>query len=230
MGLLWELSKIPPGFIDHVESQRERWSRIFRLLDGANTGHDPWLERWVDLLEDGEGAILDLGCGAGHDSRFLAERGFPVVAADFSGEALRLTRHAAPEAETKRFDMTLGLPFSDSEFRAVVASLCLHYFPWDETVRIADEIRRCLEMGGHLFARFNSTNDQFHANAEKKEIEASFYFVGGTPKRLFDREGIEALFGEGWGIVGIEERATGRFGRAKTLWEVVVEKKPENST
>lgn len=221
---MWELSKIPPRFIDRVESRRERWNRIFRRLDGANTGHDPWLERWVDLLEDGDTPVLDLWCGVGHDSRFLAERGLPVVAADFSEEALRLTSHAAPEAETKRLDMTFGLPFSDESFRAVAASLCLHYFPWDETVGIADEIHRCLRPGGHLLARFNSTNDEFHRDAEKEEIEAGFYLVKGTPKRLFDRESIEALFAEGWKVVGAEERTTSRFRGSKTLWEGAVKK------
>lgn len=209
-----------------MESQRERWNRIFRRLDDGGAGHDPWLERRMEFLGGGEGSILDLGCGGGHDARFLVERGFPVVAADFSEEALRLTRRTALEAVVERLDMTLGFPFPDDEFRAAVASLCLHYFSWRETMGIAAEIRRCLESGGHLLARFNSTNDQFHNNAEKEEIEAGFYLVGKTPKRLFDRESIEALFGEGWKIVDAEERTTGRFGTTKTLWEVAVEKKP----
>lgn len=207
-----------------MESQRERWNRIFRRLDKEGAGHDAWLERWIELLDGGEGSILDLGCGAGHDTRFLIERGLSVVAADFSDEALRLTRRAAPKASAERIDMTLGLPFPDEHFRAVVASLCLHYFPWNETVGIANNIQRCLRPGGYLLARFNSTNDEFHENAEKEEIEENFYLVKGTPKRLFDREGIEALFGEGWRIVASEERTTGRFGSEKTLWEVAVEK------
>lgn len=206
-----------------MESRRERWNRIFRRLDDGGTNPDPWLERWLETLGGGEGSVLDLGCGAGHDARFLTERGFSVVAADFSEEALRLARRAAPEAEIKRLDMTLGLPFPDEGFRAVVASLCLHYFPWGETVGIVGEIRRCLESGGHLLARFNSANDEFHANAEKREIESGFYLVGKTPKRLFDRESIEALFG-GWEIIVAEERTTRRFGGSKTLWEVSAKK------
>lgn len=205
-------------------SQRERWNRIFRRLDGGEAGHDLWLERWMELLGDSEGSILDLGCGAGHDTRFLVERGFPVVAVDFSEEALRIAHRVAPEASVTHLDMTHGLPFPDECFRAVVASLSLHYFPWDEMVGISTEIRRCLHPGGHVLARLNSTNDEFHKNAEKTEIERNFYLVGETPKRLFDHESIGALFERGWNVIAAEERTMGRFGSEKTLWEVVVEK------
>lgn len=40
---------------------------------------------------------LDLGCGEGPDSLFLADRGFDVVGVDFSGRALAVARRRAKE-------------------------------------------------------------------------------------------------------------------------------------
>jgi SAM-dependent methyltransferase len=77
----------------------EEWDRIFSGLNEETAGKDPWLERWRRLLEASRGSpVLDLGCGAGQDARFLTELGFAVIAADFSEEALKLTHltHVRP--------------------------------------------------------------------------------------------------------------------------------------
>jgi ubiquinone/menaquinone biosynthesis C-methylase UbiE len=134
----------------------EEWDRIF---SGSKEGdEEAWLERWRHVLEAGrDSSVLDLGCGAGQDTLFLTELGFTVVAADFSEEALRLTRERAPVAKTENVNLNRGLPFPDARFGAIASSLSLHYFPWHQITRILDDVRRCLRPEGHLLARFNST-------------------------------------------------------------------------
>ena len=201
------------------------WDRIFSGLNEQTAGEDAWLERWRHILETGRDCpVLDLGCGAGHDAHVLTELGFAVVAADFSEEALKLTRMRAPAAKTENVDLTRGLPFPDAGFRVIVASLSLHYFPWHVTTRILDDVRRCLKPGGHLLARFNSTRDPRYCAAEKQQIENNFYLVGGMPKRLFDRHDITMLFATGWDTPDAEERTTHGYGAKKLAWEVAAKK------
>ena len=203
----------------------ERWDRIFSHLDESSVVEDAWLERWRGLLEaNGDAPVLDLGCGAGEDARYLARWGFAVVAADFSERALEITGRRAPVVETRNVDLTRGLPFANASFGVIVANLSLHYFPWLETVEILGDVRRCLSPGGHLLARLNSTRDAHHATVDKEEIEKNFYLVHGLPKRLFDREDVTALFSPGWTIEDAGERTTGRYGNEKTLWEIVARK------
>ena len=207
-------------------AERESWDRVFSRLDGESGREDAWLGRWWGLLEAHRGSpVLDLGCGAGHDARSLSRRGYDVVAVDFSDEALKLTRRRAPEAETRRVDLTRPLPFPDARFGVVVASLSLHYFPWQKTVEILEDVRRCLVPGGLLLARLNSTNDAYYAAARKQEIEENLYLVDGSPKRLFDRQSVDALFARGWDPTSVEERTLGCYGGEKTLWEIVVRKR-----
>ena len=203
----------------------EGWDRVFSRLNEDCIVEDVWLERWRGLLEaNGDAPVLDLGCGAGEDARSLARWGLAVVAADFSEKALEIAGRRVPAAETRNVDLTRGLPFADSSFGVIVASLSLHYFPWPETVEILRDVRRCLAPGGHLLARLNSTRDAYHAAIEKEEIEKNFYLVRGHPKRLFDREDVAALFSPGWTIENASERTTGRYGTEKTLWEIAARK------
>jgi ubiquinone/menaquinone biosynthesis C-methylase UbiE len=205
-----------------VDTSKE-WDRIFsRIEEGSE---DTWLERWRHVLDAGRGSpVLDLGCGDGHDARYLTERGFCVVATDFSEKALEITRRRAPAAKTQNVDLTCGLPFPDASFGVVVASLSLHYFPWQQTTKILADVRRCLQPGGHLLARLNSTKDPHYRAAEKRPIENNFYLVGGMPKRLFDREDLDALFRKSWKILAAEEHTTKRYGGQKLAWEVAAQK------
>lgn len=207
---------------------RESWDQTFSRLDEDQDGGEAWLERWRHLLEEGRHApILDLGCGTGRDARFLARRGFDVVAADFSEKALEITHRRAPQAETRNIDLTRALPFPEASFGAVVASLSLHYFPWRQTLTILEEIHRCLVPGGSLLARLNSTRDARYAAADKQEVELNFYLIDGHPKRLFDRDGVLALFATGWQLLEATECTT-RYGDSpKTLWEVAAKKTNE---
>ncbi len=204
---------------------RTEWDRIFSRLDRTPGGEDAWLECRLDLLNPHRDApVLDLGCGAGEDSWFLSRRGFRAVAADFSAKALEITGRRAPGAGTERVDLTRGLPFPDAHFGAVVASLSLHYFPWTKTVEILEDVRRCLVPDGLLLARLNSMYDPHYAAARKEPIGPNFYLVSGSPKRLFDRDDVVALFSAGWTLEDATERTTNRYGYEKTLWEIAARK------
>ena len=207
-----------------MDTSRE-WNRIYSRIDGMSAGEDAWLERWRNVLDTSQGfPVLDLGCGDGHDARFLTERGFPVIATDFSEKALEITRRTAPAAKTQNVDLTRGLPFPDASFGVIVASLSLHYFPWQQTTEILAEVRRCLQPGGRLLARFNSTRDPRYRAAEKQHIEDNYYLIGGLPRRLLDKQDLDALFEKGWEILAAEERTTCRYGGNKLAWEVAAAK------
>ena len=171
-----------------------------------------------------EGRVLDIGCGAGHDSRYLTDLGYEVVSIDLSGEALQISQQVAPQATRLQVDVGHGLPFDDVSFGFIVANLSLHYFDWPTTERVFHDIRRCLTPGGLLLVRLNSTKDVNHGAVGHEEIEPKLFLVNGERKRFFDQESIDALFKTGWEIRGIQEMTDGRFRKAKVLWEVLVEK------
>lgn len=188
---------------------------------------DLWMQRWLKLLRAGAGAgrVLELACANGRDTEWLAQQGLRVVGTDLSADALRQCARAVPSAWVLQHDLRHPLPFADGTFGAVVASLCLHYFPWDETAAAVAEIHRCMKPFGILLCRLNSTRDVLHgAQAGGREIERHFYEVDGTfsdRKRFFDREDIRRLFGERFKVLQCNERTIHRYEKPKVAWEIV---------
>ena len=186
---------------------------------------DRWLERWNGILEASRsGSLLELGCGGGRDTRYLTGLGLKVIAGDYSLEALELCHRSAPLAELRQIDLREPLPFGDGAFPVVLASLCLHFFPWSSTLEIMEEILRCLRSGGFLLLRVNSTRDM-HRRAGEREVEPNLFLTKGGLKRFFDRDALECLIGCRWKVHGIEELEVDRYGASKFLWEAVLEKR-----
>ncbi len=186
--------------------------------------YDLWLDKHAGILEASRNRpILDLGCGLGNDSLCLTERGFQVVSCDISEAAVAAVKKHVPNARCMAFDMLEGIPFEDDSFSVVIADLCLHYYKWEDTVRIVRDIRRMLMNGGVLLCRVNSVNDINYGAGQGEVVEENYYRVNGKMKRFFDLKQIQALF-TGWGLLYVREERLDRFGLPKMLWEAAARK------
>jgi SAM-dependent methyltransferase len=90
--------------------------------------------RLVEVVADlTPGRALDLGCGEGGDSKWLAQQGWQVVAVDVSDEALRRAAADAGDVAT-RIDFQwhdLTATFPDGEFDLVSAHYLHSPVDWD---------------------------------------------------------------------------------------------------
>lgn len=94
--------------------------------NGPQGAPSAWIARFAPLVPEG-GAILDLACGGGRNTRLFARRGHPVTAVDRDITALgELVRK--PQVEVLAFDLESGapLPFAGRRFAAVVVTNYLH--------------------------------------------------------------------------------------------------------
>ncbi|MCD4505727.1 class I SAM-dependent methyltransferase [Chromobacterium piscinae] len=187
---------------------------------------DPWLARWLPLLREAgrQGPVLEIGCGEGEDSVELLGAGLELIAFDLSADSIAAAARRAPGGKFHCRDVRQPFPLDSVRPGAVVASLSLHYFPWDETVEIAERIRQCLPPGGKLLCRLNAADDHHYGASGHPEIAQDYYLVDGAPKRFFNERAVRELFAGGWRILSLEHHVSGKYALPKALWEAALER------
>lgn len=193
---------------------------------------DPWLQRWLPMIQQRcpGGTVLEIGCGHGDDTVVLARAGLLVTAFDLSAPSVLAARVRVPTARIERRDIGEPFPLPDGSADLVLASLSLHYFPWQETLAIARRVHAVLRPGGLLLCRLNSTEDHHFGASGHEPIGPNYFHVDGQPKRFFDEAATRAMFEDsmpgGWLWLACEHQLTRKYVKAKALWEAVLEKAP----
>jgi 2-polyprenyl-3-methyl-5-hydroxy-6-metoxy-1,4-benzoquinol methylase len=111
--------------------------------------------------------VLDLGCGHGIVSIFLAKNGMRVTACDISELLLQTLRDNAAGLD---IDIRAGdahhIPAADEEFDVIVARMFLGHFP--DWPKIVAEMARCCRPGGKLLLHFTSAENAALAEQNAK--------------------------------------------------------------
>jgi SAM-dependent methyltransferase len=106
-------------------------------------------------------SFVDLGCGPGHVTAWLAAHGVAAVGIDMSPGMVAVAQREHPEVEFRQGDL-LSLPASDGEFGSAVAFYSIIHLGADELVPAFSELRRVLVAGGRLLVAFHVGNEIRH--------------------------------------------------------------------
>ena len=142
---------------------------------------EPKMVDIVDLLKDQKAAnILDVGCGTGRHSRFLAKHAFSVYALDFSQKALVSLTKSIYRSQSKSLSPLrahfTALPFQTACMDAILCFSTIHHGFHREIVQALQEFARVLHPGGFLFLDILSQNDPSYGIGTSIEPHT---FVGG---------------------------------------------------
>jgi SAM-dependent methyltransferase len=129
----------------------EKDAEIFLQQWGRKKYRRPLLlKTWVTLLPK-RAVVLDLGCGAGQDARYLATLGHRVIGLDRTMPLLRFAKGRAPVLPLVVADMRL-LPVRPGVFNAIWAAASLMHLPKSVARQVLAELRDCVRPNGLLAA------------------------------------------------------------------------------
>lgn len=102
--------------------------------------------------------ILDLGCGTGRNSNYLAELGNTVVGIDISKTAIDIAKSRANEMGLNNVSYAVGdigasYPFADNHFDLILDITSSNSLNEKERENYIKEVYRTLKKGGYLFVR-----------------------------------------------------------------------------
>jgi SAM-dependent methyltransferase len=177
--------------------------------------------------------VLDLGCGAGNNVRFLAREGFDVVGVDGSQSAINAARQWIEadglKAELKVNDF-VAMDLPEATFDCVIDRCSITHNRRADIQNVLDKVRRALKPGGLFFSEMFSTRiaDREHGHAlgdGSYDFFIAGYFADVALTFFAAREDIDALFGVRFANRSIEhvlaENGEGRVLMASwnTVWQ-----------
>ena len=137
----------PPA---NVAAAYDRWSAQYDDNENPTRDLDALVVR-QELVQLTNRAVLELGCGTGKNTVWLAEQSKHVTALDFSPGMLAVARRRV-EAANVRFvqhDVRETWPLGDGEVDVVIGNLVLEHVA--DLAPVYREASRVLKPGGQLF-------------------------------------------------------------------------------
>ena len=126
------------------------------------------------------GKMIDLGCGPGQTTRFLADNGVKdIIGTDLSRGMIEKARELNADMQFQTADM-LKLEFPDESFASAVAFYAIVHFTAEHLKQAFNEIYRVLKPGGQFLLSFHIGDDIIHCDeffGEKVDIDFYFFQV-----------------------------------------------------
>lgn len=165
-----------------IESKSWDWSRNKEEKWLIPCVESPYLaERWTSL---GFNKFLDIGCGLGRHSVYMAEKGFNVTALDLSEYGVD---HLKKWADGKGLNVNtvvsdmLKLPFEDGSFDCIMAYNVIYHTDGEGFVQIMNEIKRVLKPKGEFFVTLLSKGHWSYVTSAVTVIDKNTIIRNDTP-------------------------------------------------
>lgn len=136
-------------------SIKKTWDKIFREEEALSPIEED-LPRIIEIFKQHKvKKILDLGCGSGKHTIYLAEQGFEVYGIDISTEGLKKTKQRLKrknlKANLRAGSIYKKLPYEENFFDAIICIRTINHARIESIKRAIKEIERILKPEGFIF-------------------------------------------------------------------------------
>jgi tellurite methyltransferase len=134
-----------------------KWEDFYKIT--KDRPHWPLLAQAVSLLTHRKYA-LDLGCGAGRDTRYLLDQGFYVTAVDSNLHAIALLADF-PQDRLRAVQSSFET-FEFETYDLINAHFALPFTPKERFHQVFARVKQALNPGGIFVGQFFGVNDEWN--------------------------------------------------------------------
>ncbi len=142
----------------------------------------PGLNKFLKHLPS-QSSILDLACGGGQDSLFLAKKGHNILGIDITAEIIKLAKKKAKHPNTTFKQSSIKAFSSKRKFDGVWFSKAFKYIPLKESSAVIKKIYSLLKPGGILYITATPSD-------KRKDYE---YELRGSTRKMITKKTFEEL-------------------------------------
>lgn len=175
---------------------QEGWSEHYNmdLLNSVvNSVESNSVSVWSEELAKicSRGTTLEIGCGTGISSLWLAKNGRKVTALDYTESSVQLVKAAAEKLSLKNVDVILcdatkELPFEEKKFDYIFQAGLLEHFETDEQIRL---LRNWARYGKYMISMIpNASSIPYRIGKQLMENEGTWEYGLEIPKHSFKEE------------------------------------------
>lgn len=142
----------------------KEWDKIYKEQGEVQFDILPTVKVAVDIFKKNKcNSIMDLGCGTGRHTIYLAEHGFKVHATDISEHGLEITKAKAKKLnlnniEFKQHDMRC-IPFENNSLDGILCVWTTGHGTLEDACNNVNEIYRILKPNGIVVIDYVSIED-----------------------------------------------------------------------
>lgn len=199
---------------------KDTYNRIAEDWHKDHQQDDWWVEgtdTFISLLPAGA-VVLDVGCGGGVKSRYLAQRGLRVTGIDFSDKLIDIAKRELPDIDFKVMPMQ-DVPSLPQEFDGIFAQASLLHIPRDEIQSVLSGLVSKLKALGYLYVAVKGPKEGRPLEETQTEDDYGYEY-----SRFFSYHSLEELrayFDE----LGLETVYTNVARTGNTDWVQVIGRK-----
>lgn len=182
-----------------MQKRFKNWEEKYKKHGAVQTGPMPIIRDAVPLLRKRKAKkILDLACGTGRHTVFLAKKGFAVVGMDNSKTGLRITRKELKKKRIKNAQVCFGdmhkIPFKKESFDAVFCTRAIYHGTRKQIQKTIAEVYRVLQPKGLFLFNVLATSHPDYGKGKRTEkntfvhVHESEYLI---PHHFFSKKEIQ---------------------------------------
>lgn len=192
-------------------SKYDKWEQIYRKYPLESLGWElskprPILVEFVEKGRMEKDKTLDLCCGVGTNTIYLAEKGLKMTAIDISNTAIEYAKEKAEQANVKinfMLQSFIDLSFEEDEFDFVFDMGCFHHVEIMNRHRFIKGVHRVLKKAGdYLLTCFSYKNGPAWNHFTEKQIISLFsgYFEINEIRHIpsIEGDGVKRYFYTVW--------------------------------